>query len=126
MTKRVQRIMLLVTLSCFTSTLAFAEKTMLICGGPNLLPVHLTIDTSANTVRYQMENTEDAGYSKQEILAKPFAYEYVTHASITAKSVHWTDPDQFIPTAYSLDRESKHLIQIYTEDNTIADEYDCH
>jgi hypothetical protein len=69
--------MLLVTLSCFISTLAFAEKTVLTCGGPNLIPLIITVDTSANTVRYQMKRTEDAGYSKQDILDKPFEVDYV-------------------------------------------------
>jgi hypothetical protein len=117
---------LLATLSCFASTQAVAQKAVLICGGKNLNPLHITVDASANTVRYQMERTEKAGYTKQEILEKPFSDDYVAPASITAATAHWTDPDHDIPTDYTLDRASNHLVMIYTEDNTIAHEYKCH
>jgi|HubBroStandDraft_6_1064221.scaffolds.fasta_scaffold518472_1 hypothetical protein len=127
MTKGLRYFMFPVTLSCFISTPVFAQTTVLICGGHNLLPVHITLDISSNTVRYQMENTEKAGYSKQEIREKPFADDYVVSASITDATAHWTTPpDHIVSEGYTLDRKSNHLVMIYTDDNTIGSEYKCH
>ena len=102
---------------------AHAQTIAMTCTGPNLLPMHIVIDTSANTVAYKVMEEDDTTV---------WADKGVVPAKITANQIFWAaDKAKDSPDSeYTLNRKTNQLTMTDLSNESgkriVFSEFSCH